>query len=97
MDILVKNLGKDNVKYLSLEYDSKALDYLNKYDFILRSISVVFKSLKKNFQAKKSFIVCLRVEKISDKEYEHVLKVWKRFEIKMMKYITTCTYVMMFY
>ena len=52
---------------------------------------MVFKSLKKNFQAKKSFIVCLRVKITSDKEYEHVIKVWKRFELKMMKYITTCT------
>ena len=42
------------------------------------------KSLKRNYQAKKSFMVCLKV-KNSDKEYEYVLKVWNKFEMKVMK------------
>ena len=44
------------------------------------------KSLKKNYLAKKSFLVRLKVKKkISDKEYQHVLKVWNKFEMKTMK------------
>ena len=35
--------------------------------------------------AKKSFIVCLQVKKTSQKEYEYVLKVWNKLEMKTMK------------
>ena len=38
--------------------------------------------------AKKSFIVCLQVKKIVDKEYEHVLKLWDRFEMKKKERIS---------
>ena len=37
-----------------------------------------------DYQAKESFIVRWRVKKISDKEYEHVLKVWDSFEMRTM-------------
>ena len=45
------------------------------------------KSLKKNCLAKRSFIVPrltenLESDRISEKEYDHVLKVWNKFEIK---------------
>ena len=43
---------------------------------------MVLKSLKKNCQAKKSF---LTDKEINDKEYEHVVKVWDRSEIKTIK------------
>ena len=46
---------------------------------------VVLKSLKKDYQAKKSFIVRWQIKKITDAEYEHVLKVWDRSEIKTMR------------
>ena len=45
----------------------------------------ILKSLKNNLQARKSFIVCQKVKKISGKEYEHVLKVWNKFEVKTIK------------
>ena len=38
--------------------------------------------------AKKSFIVFLQVKKIVDKEYEHVLKLWDRFEMKKKERIS---------
>ena len=50
------------------------------------SIWVVLKSLKKNFLAKKSFIVPWPAKNISGKVYEHVLQDLKNFEIKTMKY-----------
>ena len=46
------------------------------------NIWVILKSLKKNCLAKNS---SLTNRKISDKEYEHVLNVWDKFEIKTMK------------
>ena len=54
-------------------------------DFILMSVWVVLKSLKKDCQAKKSVIVRCQAKQISDKEYEHALKVWDTFEMKTMK------------
>ena len=39
------------------------------------------KGLKKNCQAKRSFVVLWLTKKISDKEYEHAFKVWNTFEI----------------
>ena len=36
---------------------------------------MILKGLKKDFQAKQSFIVCWQVKKIIGKEYEYVFKV----------------------
>ena len=41
------------------------------------------KILKSNYQAKTSFIVLSQVKELVTK-YKHVLKVWKKFEIKRM-------------
>ena len=46
---------------------------------------MILKSLRKNDVAKKKFYSSLTDRKISDKEYEHVLNVWKKFEMKTMK------------
>ena len=63
MDSLVRNLGKDNLKYLSQEFNSNILDLVKKgkSDIILMIIWVVLKILEENFQAKKSFMVLWRV------------------------------------
>ena len=45
------------------------------------SIWVVLKKLRK-IAKKKSFIVRWKTKKISDKEYEHLINVWDRSEIK---------------
>ena len=37
------------------------------------------------FKSKEKFYSSLKDKKISDKEYEHVTKVWHRFEMKTMK------------
>ena len=42
----------------------------------------MIKSLKKIAQERK---VLQFFEKISDKEYEHILKVWDKFEMKTMR------------
>ena len=53
LDSLVKNLGKDNFKYLSQEFDNNVLDLVSKKDFILMNIWALLKSLKENYLAKK--------------------------------------------
>ena len=57
LDSLVKNLTKNDFKYLSQEFDNNLLDLVNKKDFILMNIWVILESLKKNCQATESFIV----------------------------------------
>ena len=46
---------------------------------------MILKISKKNYQAKKSFIVSWLIKNVSNKEYEHVLKVWNKFKIKTIK------------
>ena len=83
LDRLVKNLNKDDFKYLSEECYNKVLDLVKQKGFILMSIWAILKSLKNSYQAK--FYSSLTGKKISDKEYEPVLKDWNKFEIKTMK------------
>ena len=44
------------------------------------------KKFKEQLPNKEKFYSSLTSKKISDKEYEHVLKMWNKFEIKTMKY-----------
>ena len=50
---------------------------------------MILKSLKNNYQAKKSFIKFYKSfvtgKNISDKEYEHNRNIWDKFEMKKMK------------
>ena len=54
LDSLVENMDKNYFKYLNQEFDNNILDFLKKKNFILINIWVIFESLKKNCQAKKS-------------------------------------------
>ena len=44
-----------------------------------------FENFKEQLPSKENFYSSLTVKKISGKEYEHVLKVWNKFEMKKMK------------
>ena len=44
-----------------------------------------FEKFKEELLSKEKFISSLTDRKITDKEYEHVLSVWNKFEIKTMK------------
>ena len=46
---------------------------------------MILKSLKKKLPRKEKFYSSLADRKISEKKYEHVLNVWKKFEMKTMK------------
>ena len=48
---------------------------LSKNDFMLTSIGLILKSLRKNHLAKKRL---LTGKKISYKEYEHIVEIWNK-------------------
>ena len=45
-----------------------------------------FEIFKEQLPSKEKFYSSLTGGIVSDKEYEHVLKVWNKFEMKTMKY-----------
>ena len=57
LDSLVTKLGEDVSKYLNQEFDGKLLNLVKQKGFYPHEYMSDFKSLKKNFQAKKSCIV----------------------------------------
>ena len=60
LSFALDNVVKDGFEYLSQEFGSKfskVLDLVKQKGFTLMNIWVILKSLKKNWQAKKSFIV----------------------------------------
>ena len=44
-----------------------------------------FENFKEKLPSKEKFYSSLTGKQISDKEYEHDLKIWNKFEIKTMK------------
>ena len=85
LDSLVKNLIKDDFKYLSWEFDNIVLDLImQKWCYPYRYVSD-FEKFKEELPGKEKFYSSLTDRKISDNEYEHVFNVWKIFKMKKMK------------
>ena len=57
LDSLVKKLNKDDSKYLSQEFNRNKLDLVKQKGFYPYEYMTILESLKKNYQAKKSFLV----------------------------------------
>ena len=57
LDSLVKNLGKDNFKDLSQEFDNNVLDLVKQKAFYAYEYMNDFKILQIKYQAKKIFII----------------------------------------
>ena len=74
-DSLVKNLNKNDFKYLSPEFENNVLELVKQKGFYPCEYMSDFEK----------FYRSLTNRKITDKEYEHVLNVWKKFEMKTMK------------
>ena len=75
LDNLVKNLGKDDFKYLSQEFDNNALDLAKNKRFFPYEYMSGFKKFKEQLPSKEKFCSSLTGKNISDKEYEHILNV----------------------
>ena len=78
LDSLVQNLNKDDFKYLSQELNNNVLD-------LVKQIGFYPYEYMNNFEKFKEELPCKEKLKITDKEYEHVIDVWKKFKIKTMK------------
>ena len=85
LDSLVKNFGKDDFKYSSQEFYSNVLDLVKQKEFYPYEYMSNFEKFKEKLPSKEKFSSYLTGKKISDKECEHVLKVWDKFEMKTIK------------
>ena len=83
-DSLVKNLSKDDFRYLAQEFDNNVLDLVKQKGFYSYEYMSDFEKSKEELSGKETFYSSLIGRKITDKEYEHVLNVWNKFEMKTM-------------
>ena len=79
-------MGKDYFKYLSQELDSELLGLVKQKGFYPYEYPSGFEKYKEELSSNEKFYRLLRGKKISDKQYEHVLKVWGRFEMIAIKF-----------
>ena len=71
-------------KYSSQEFDNSVLDLIKQKGFYAYECMSDFEKFKEELRSKENFYSSLTGKKISEKEYEHVLKVWNKFEMKAM-------------
>ena len=83
LDSLVKNLNKDDFTYLSQEFDNNVLDLVKQKWFYPYEYKSDLEKFKEELRSKEKFYSSLTNRKITDNE--HVLNVWKKFEMKTMK------------
>ena len=82
---LVKNLNKYDFKYLHLEFDNNVLDLVKWKGFYLNEYMSDSEKFKKELPCKEKFDTFLAGRKFTDKEYESILNVWNKLEMKTMK------------
>ena len=73
LDSLVKNLNKDDFKYLGQEFDNNVLDLVKQKGFYPYEYMSDFEKFKEQLPRKEKFYSSLTDKKISDKEYERVV------------------------
>ena len=71
---------------MSQEWDNNVLDIVKKKGFYPFEYMNDFEKIKEKLPNKEKFHSSLTGKKVNNKEYDHVLKVWKKFEMKTMKY-----------
>ena len=72
LDSFVKNLNKDDFKYLSQEFDNNVLDLVKQKGFYPYEYMNDFEMFKENLCSKEKFYSSLTGKKINDKEHDHV-------------------------
>ena len=70
---------------MSQEFDSNVLDLAKQKGFFPYEYMTDFKKFKEELPSKKTFYSLLTSKTVSDKEYDHALKVWNKSEMKTMK------------
>ena len=71
---------------MSQECDNNVLDLVKKKGFYPFEYMNDFEKIKEKIPNKEKLYSSLTGKKVNNKEYDHVLKVWKKFEMKTMKY-----------
>ena len=71
---------------MSREFDNNVLDLVKQQWFYPYEYINDFEKFKNQLPNKEKFYSFLTGEKLSDKEYEHVLNVWNTFKMKTMKH-----------
>ena len=85
LESLVKNLNKIDFKYLSQEFDNNVLDWIKQKWFYTYEYMTYFETFKEKWSSKKKYYSSLTDRQNTDKEYEHVINVWEKFEMKTVK------------
>ena len=70
---------------MSQKFDNDVLDLVTQKGFYSYEYMNDFEKFKEEFPSKVKLYSSLTGRKITDKEYEHILNVWKNFEMKTMK------------
>ena len=78
-------MGKNYFNYLTQEFPNKVLDLVKQKEFYPYEYINDFEKFKEELTSKEKFYSFLTGKKICDKKYEHLLKVWNTFQMKMMK------------
>ena len=81
LDSLLKNLAKDDFKYLSQEFHNNVLDLVKQKGFYPYEYMTDFKKFKEQLPRKEKFYSSLTGKKISNIEYDHFLKVWNNQDL----------------
>ena len=91
MDRLVKNLCKDDFKYLSQEFDNNVLDVIKQEGFYPYEYMNDFEKFKEKLPSKEKLYIYLTGRRINDKKHKYALNVWNKYEMKTMKgYLDLC-------
>ena len=85
LDSLVKNLNKGGLKYLIQEFDKNKLDLVKIKGFYSYEYMTYFEKFKEKLPRKEKFFSSLTGKKNNDKEYDQVLHVRNKLEIKTRK------------
>ena len=85
LDSLVRNFNKDDFKYLSQKFDTNVLDLVKKKGFYPFEYMITFEKFEEKLPSNEKFYLFNRW-KINDNKYDHILKVWNKFEMKMIKH-----------
>ena len=70
---------------MSQEFNNNIVDVAQQKEFYPYEYMSDFEKFKEELPSKEKFYSLLTGRKISDKEYEHVLNVSKKFEMKSIK------------
>ena len=81
LDNLVKDLGENRIYYLSQKFSANVLDLFKTIGLFPYDYWDIFQKFKEGLPSKDKFRDILANCGISDKNYEHVLNVWKRIKL----------------